>query len=377
MAGGSRAVAVAIISATIAVACGGGSTAAPSVPSPTTAALAFTPALQAVVDAAKKEGQLDLVWPGGILEGPTELPPQMAGFKKMYGLGDGFKVTFTPGPQMPDMAARVVQEVQAKQKASTDVFLGTETHFTALRDGNALEKVDWLSFARNIKDPAIVAPNGIGVQVQSTVVSFTYNTNKIKGDMIPKTLAELADPKYKGLIATTSYGAKLDRIASPQIWGEAKTLAWVTAFKKNVAGFINCGEEERVASGEFAIFAWDCGTFGATRLAAKGAPLAFTIPSDTPIVTYYYEGVPANAAHPNAAKLWVDYMISREAQDLMYAAELADHTKLPGSKGAAEMRSFLDKGIKFTDVDIQFVDRDAANKVPSSRGKILGILTAK
>ncbi len=369
----SRGLATWIAGLILAAACGGGAGPVAATAGATTAT--FSPALQAIVDAAKKEGQLDLVWPGGILDGPNELTPQIAGYKKMYGLGDGFKVTFTPGPQMPDMAAKIVQEAQAKQKASTDVFLGTETHFIVLRAGNAVEKVNWTSFARNIKDPSIVAPDGIGVQVQSTVVAFTYNTNKIKGDMIPKTLQDLADPKYKGLVATTSYAAKLDRIASPQIWGEAKTLAWVTAFKKNVAGFINCGEEERVASGEFAIFAFDCGTFGATRLAAKGAPVAFSIPSDTPIITYYYEGVPVNAAHPNAAKLWVDYLTSREGQDLMYGTEIADHAKIPGSKSAADLKAF--SSIKFTDVDIQFVDRDAAANVPSSRGKIIGILTAK
>jgi ABC-type Fe3+ transport system substrate-binding protein len=53
---------------------------------------------------------------------------------------------------------------------------------------------------------------------------------------------------------------------------------------------------------------------------AKGAPLDHVIPSDVALLSYWYLSVPKNAAHPNAARLFVDYMLGREAQDLLIAA---------------------------------------------------------
>ena len=48
----------------------------------------------------------------------------------------------------------------------------------------------------------------------------------------------------------------------------------------------------------------------------KGAPLDFRIPASGAVPFYFSAGVLKNARHPNAAKLYVEYMLS-EGQDLI------------------------------------------------------------
>ena len=73
-------------------------------------------------------------------------------------------------------------------------------------------------------------------------------------------------------------------------------------------------------------------------------------------------GVPRNAAHPNAAKLWINYMLSREAQDAMYDYEFADYHLLAGSRTFPEVDKATKSGVKFYELTIE------AALVDGSRG---------
>src|SRR5205085_5805113 len=48
----------------------------------------------------------------------------------------------------------------------------------------------------------------------------------------------------------------------------------------------------------------------------KGAPLAFKIPTSGAVPFYFAAGVLKNARHPNAARLYIEYMLS-EGQHLI------------------------------------------------------------
>src|SRR5579883_3456348 len=76
--------------------------------------------LQAMVDGARKEGALNLVWGEGTEGGSKGIEQIAAGFNKAYGLD--LKVQFTPGPSMPDMGAKMIQEVQTNRPATSDLY---------------------------------------------------------------------------------------------------------------------------------------------------------------------------------------------------------------------------------------------------------------
>ena len=313
-------------------------------------ASADNPQLKAIINGARQEGQLSIVTGEGTLGNP--LTALIDGFNKYYGLH--LDVRFTPGPPMPNVVAQVVQQYQAKHAAVTDVIIGYANHMMDLIAGNAGEKVDWKSWAPNLQRPGLVSPEGVAVPVMSSTVGIAYSTTVFQGADIPTKFADFLDPKLKGHVATTPYASSFDRLATPDMWGREKTLDFAKKLSAQVGGLIRCNEMDRIASGEFDAFGLTCSQNDALAAAAKGAPVGFTLASDAPIVMPLYEAVPATAAHPNAAKLWINFMSSPEAQKILYQVGFADLDSIPGSQTAKSIDALRDKGVKFLIVDTDF-----------------------
>jgi iron(III) transport system substrate-binding protein len=308
--------------------------------------------LQTLIEGARREGQLDLIWGDSSIGGAAGAQRLADGFNRAYGLN--VNVQFTPGPSMPEMAMKLLQEYTANRRASTDVLLATETQFAALIEADALTTTDWLDWAPNIRNPRLLAPGNGGVQISTRTKGITYNSARLTGDAVPTSMQDLLKPQYKGRIATTTYANVFEYLASPQLWGEQRVLDYAAKYRQQIAGMIRCGEAERLVSGEFDILATDCGAQDALTWQAKGAPVAHAIPSDAATLAYQYMGVLKNAAHPNAALLWINYMLGREAQDIQWEFDYADHHLLEGSKVAKAVEAAQARGIKFTEVDVQF-----------------------
>src|SRR5262249_6640297 len=89
-----------------------------------------SPTLQALVDAARQEGAIDLVWGEGSLGGREGTRQLIDAINRQYGLN--LDVRFTPGPSFPEMAARIAQEYQSGRRATTDVYMGADHHLATL-----------------------------------------------------------------------------------------------------------------------------------------------------------------------------------------------------------------------------------------------------
>ena len=340
----------------IAAACGGAATGA--------APASLTPKpndqTNALIAAARGELELTLSWAPGFLDYAQELRRQIDGFNKQYGLN--LRVTFKPGPSMPETNARAVHEYQQGNKASTDVVLGTETDIGELQKAGALVAEPWVTWAPNITNPRYVVAGGVAVRVQTRIPGITYNSDRLSGADIPRSLSDVLKPQYRGRVATTPDAGMFERLGGSEVWGPDKMLIYARKLGPQVAGLINCGDEDRVANGEFDVFVYDCGSARVAQMKAKGTLIGWTVPTDAALVGYLYMGVPKNAAHPNAAKLWINYMLSREAQDAMYEYEYTDYHLLPGSRSFAEVDKATKSGVKFYELTVE------AALVDGSRG---------
>jgi ABC-type Fe3+ transport system substrate-binding protein len=328
---------------------------------------AFAETEAELMAAAKREGKLVWVQP---IDGGAQLSDEWAAdFNKRTGLNIEIKASTTGN--IPQVVSRVMQEFQAGRPSSTDIFVGAENHVVAFMNANALEVPDW-SWATEVKK-ARVEEGGAAVQFMSRIPGLTYNAQKIKKADAPTTMAALVDTPF--VLATTPYGANLVTYASPEIWGEEKTEAWVRKLAAKAKGFINCGQETRLLTGEFDVFGPDCGVSEAIVNMKKGAPLGYVIPSDAAIKAHFYVSIPKHAEHKAAAKLFINYLMSRPAQELMYKYNAADADGLPGSKTADEVATIEREGIRIKDIDVAFTRRNEAqaNRV---RGKFLGMLQA-
>ena len=83
--------------------------------------LAETP--EQLISAAKNEKELFFVAGPTTFGGKKGLSEIEAAFNKRFGLNA--RIRFSAGPEMNAMAARVISEVKAGGKASTDIYLGS------------------------------------------------------------------------------------------------------------------------------------------------------------------------------------------------------------------------------------------------------------
>lgn len=309
---------------------------------PAAAASSLPPALQAVVDGARQEGRLDLVWSQSTLDGTAGARKLQDAINQRYGLNLTFN--FTPGPAGPSIGARVVQEVAAGQPSHTDIQA-----ISVYPDiYEAFEQVDWRQYLPDLPEEAMFY-GGRGVAWGTLLPGITYNTQLVTGDRVPRSLQDLLKPEWKGKVATAPYVVGRAVYATPEYLGYDGWFGYWRQYTRQVGGLMRCGETERVLSGEYQAFAIDCGDYEARLRQRSGQPLGHVIPTEGAPIRYWLMGVPLTAPHPNAAKLFVTYLLSREGQDFVWQTDATDSYRLPGSHIAEVVKTYQDRGVKFYD----------------------------
>lgn len=320
-----------------------------------------------LVEGAKKEGQLVLSWGTGTMGGIEGVQTIEKAFNKTYGLNLSFK--YSPGPAMPQLASRIIQEGKAGQSASSDLFIGSENHVARMN----LKKLEWTKIFPHITRP-MVDWDGRVMIVVSRTPGLTYNTTMVRAEEVPQKVEDLLNPKWKGKIASTPYAASFDRLAL--IWGEEKSTAFLQKFAKQVAGLIRCGEEERVLNGEFAMMAFNCDLADANDMREKGAPVNGRIFKDAGILSYWYLAVPSNSAHPNAASLLAAFMLTKEGQDILWKTEKTSSHLVEGTHMFKFVKEQERQGVKFYANPVSDVVKNHENQ-SRVRQKFQDILAGK
>ncbi len=148
------------------------------------------------------------------------------GFTKQTGI----KVEMRNGDDF-EMANQIVQE---GDKSPADVFVTENSPAMTLVSSNGdFATVDGKALG-NI--PAKYSPTDkswVGFAARSTVLA--YNTDALKPADVPKSILDLADPKWKGKVGMSPSGADFQAIVSSvlQLKGEKATLAWLKGLKQN------------------------------------------------------------------------------------------------------------------------------------------------
>ena len=157
-------------------------------------------------------------------------------------------------------------------------------------------------------------------------LAIVYNKRLLTGDEIPQSHADLLrvfttkTDKLKGKVTTydiekSGVGFMLitqDSKYNPQFWDMVKALGVVGPRVQSSAGTMM----ERISSGEnllgFNIF----NSYAALR-AKKDPSIGIVLPKDYALVMSRVMFVSKTAKNPNAAKLWVDYILSKRGQAII------------------------------------------------------------
>ena len=295
--------------------------------------------LEQLISAAKNEPELDFVAGPTTSGGKKGLAEIESAFNKKFGLTS--RIRFTAGPEMNAMAARVITELKAAGKSSTDVYLGSLGQFARLQTENALQENNWSGIFPWITKEMAEIVSGKGVLVYTSPRGIIYNMSLIPRDKAPKTYEDLIDPRlsstWAGKLAIPPYPNWLVELSL--IWGEERVKDFTRNLVAVSGGWLRYGEEERVISGEFPIMANIGDALAAMwKWQSKGAPLVAVLGSSPGDTSYFHLGVPRNSAHPNLAKLCVGFMTSREGQSLIDKHEFRSSHLVEGSRMAKYVR---------------------------------------
>jgi len=297
------------------------------------------PNLQALVAAAAKEGVLDLAV-GNSLGGATGAQIMQDHINKRYHIS--LQIRYAEIAAGEPFVYQLAREVQAGQTASSDVMFNLVNNTVA----PYVQQVDWRKYVPGLPENAMLYDKR-AVKVLATVNAFSYNTKLVPPDQVPKSFADLLNPRWKGRIATSVYqGSFMDYIGLPDVFGHQGMLDYVKKFAQQVSGVMTCSGIDRVVSGEFAIFGLDCGDHETRLRQRKGEPIASMYPKEATALSYVAPAIPNTAAHPNAARLFIAFMLTREGQDILWDQVGEDSDLIPGSNMGKIFADLRRRGVK-------------------------------
>jgi ABC-type Fe3+ transport system substrate-binding protein len=315
------------------------------------AAADTSPAMTALIAAAKAEGGLTLSWGEGTFGGTQAAPLYEEGIKKTFGVD--LPIVFTPGSSMPQVGNDIAMREAAGQPSPTDVYVGYADVLSRLGPRKLFLTVPWQKLLPGRITDAIVDQDGMVLKVITALPGIAYN--KALAPSEPKLLTDLLKPEWKGKIAATPYAANFDVLAANDMWGHDRALEFARKMSDQVAGLMRCNEGERLATGEFLAFAITCNGTDFFDIVRKGAPIVQLPPADFPVLGYFYIGVPKNARHPNAGKLYAAYMMTPDGQALIRKTWEMDLDLFPETKAhklVADLEA--ERGRKFERVDVNW-----------------------
>ena len=194
---------------------------------------------------------------------------------------------------------------------------------------------------------------------------------KEKGLETPKTWEDLADPKYKGevmmadpAISGTNYAIVSGLI---QAWGEEKAWDYFERLDKNIEFYAQGGGEpiEKVAAGEFAIGV--VAITGGTYEAGETSPTSVVYPEDLIPWTPAPIAIFANSEKKDAAKVFVDWYLSKEGQEILREADARIMAR--DDVDAPELMKDLDKE-KLIDFDLEKMGKDRESILEKWQGLV-------
>lgn len=165
-----------------------------------------------------------------------------------------------------------------------------------------------------------------------TLFGFTYNSRMIAPADAPRSWADLTDPKYRGQIAAgdpSQPSAVSDMLIKLRATGviDDAWLKRVAAGKPGIKHELELANSA-VARGEYGISLVNIYNFYAQDK-AKGAPITFVYPDDGVMIEPNYYGLLKGATHPYAARLFLNWLFTDEAQRAY--AKLGVYPLMPGA----------------------------------------------
>jgi iron(III) transport system substrate-binding protein len=239
------------------------------------------------------------------------------------------------------LLTRVLTEARAK-KIFADVIQTVEFSMHIFSRSGILAR--YTPQANSIY-PKEFKEEGFWTTVYYNAYVTAYNTRLVASRALPKSYDDLLDPKWKG--ALMMEGTKADWFAGMlQILGQERGLKYMRALAKQQPSPREGHEllAQLIVAGE-GLFDINIPAASVERMKERGAPIEWTALGEVPAIMVGI-GLSAQAPHPNAAKVFSDFVLSREGQKLMQTPG-----RLIARGDLANEQAAMLKGLKIVPVD--------------------------
>jgi iron(III) transport system substrate-binding protein len=269
-------------------------------------------AQDARVEAARREGKV--VWYTSLALSSAEKVAKL--FEAAY---PGVKVdVHRTGSQR--ILQRVMQEVQANIKNADVIHTSDAGHYVLLKEKKLLMAYTPAGverFPASFKDR-----DGYHYGLRATVNVIAYNTKAVPAAEAPKTWKDLLDPKWQGKLVTAHPGYSgiiathvlaLVQLHGWDYWKQlARNKPMLVQSAVDPAGVVSSGERVVAANG---------GDYTFYQARKKGNPIAIVFPKEGVPLVISPSAIAAFAPHPNAARLFTDFIFSQAVQQVLADSE--------------------------------------------------------
>jgi iron(III) transport system substrate-binding protein len=223
--------------------------------------------------------------------------------------------------------------------------LVNDGHAQAYRSPEAAKLPSW----------AVWRNEAFGTTYEPAVI--VYNKRLLAEHEVPQTRADLArllkehPQRFKGKIATYDIEkvgvgfllATQDSMTSSAFWDLSATLFSTGAKLYPTTGVMM----ERIASGESLIAYNLLGSYVIVRAKADPA-IGYVLPRDYTLVMSRIVFITKGAAHPNAARLWIDFLLSQRGQRIIATESqlFSLRSDVEGEATAAQLATSLGASLK-------------------------------
>jgi iron(III) transport system substrate-binding protein len=233
--------------------------------------------------------------------------------------------------QSDDEDVLTAQIEQEGSRSPADVFYTENSNWLQqLNERGMLEKVDASTLANVPQQDS--ASNGDWVGVSARISVLIYNTSKLSASQLPKSVLELADPRWKGKIeiapSETDFWPIVSSVARAK--GHAVALAWLKGLKANAGENDDVPDNETLTSDvsrgstELALI----NHYYYYRLQAEvgkssvKARIAYFAPRDPGYVENISgAAILKSSRHKAAAQEFLDFMTSKAGQNVIAHSE--------------------------------------------------------
>jgi iron(III) transport system substrate-binding protein len=257
----------------------------------------------ALIEGAKKEGEVVFYTSMSI----SESKPLTDGFEKKY----PFVKANLLRASSEKVLHRIITESQAGRWDFDAVAL---SEVGVLRQKNLI--APYMSPQRNGYTADFKDPKGYWTAVYNNYFVIGYNTKLVPAEAAPKDWQDFLDPKWKGKISIDQeeyewYSTLLDA------WGKERTHKYMSALAKQDIQWRKGHTliAQLMSAGEFPVSIVYAHRI--EEMKKKGAPVEWVNTLNPVVVAINGIAISAKPKHPNTAKLFIDYVLSKEGQELL------------------------------------------------------------